>query len=508
MIVILDFGSQYTQLIARRLRELEVFCEILPFSTPLEEIQRREPTGLILSGGPSSVHAAKSPRPKKEILESGLPILGICYGMQLLVQMHGGKVAASNNREFGLAKVQLKGKDPLFTGLSKNLDVWMSHGDKALRLGNGFKVLAKTPSAPYAAIGDAKRRWYGVQFHPEVAHTPQGDKILKNFARRICGDKRRWNMKGFLNEAVKDIRRQVGNERVLLGLSGGVDSSVAAALIHKAIGKKLHCIFVDHGLLRYGDKERMNRIFKKGMGLNLKIDDASKVFYKRLKGVADPERKRKIIGRTFIEVFDKDAKRLGKVKFLAQGTLYPDVIESVSVHGPSVVIKSHHNVGGLPKRMRMKLVEPLRMLFKDEVRELGRELGLPEEVIGQHPFPGPGLAIRILGSVTPEAVKTLQKADGIMQEELRSAGWYDKIWQAFAVLLPIKSVGVMGDARTYENAVALRMVGSRDGMTAHWIHLPYDLLGRISSRIVNEVRGINRVVYDINSKPPATIEWE
>jgi len=508
MIVILDFGSQYTQLIARRLRELEVFCEILPFSTPLEEIRRREPTGLILSGGPSSVHSAKSPRPKKEILESGLPILGICYGMQLLVQMHGGKVAASKKREFGLAKVQLKGKDPLFSGLSKSLDVWMSHGDKALRLGNGFKVLAKTPSAPYAAIGDAKRRWYGVQFHPEVAHTPQGDKILKNFARRICGDKRRWNMKGFLNEAVKDIQRQVGNERVLLGLSGGVDSSVAAALIHKAIGKKLHCIFVDNGLLRYGDKERMNRIFKKGLGLNLKIDDASKLFYKRLKGVADPERKRKIIGRTFIEVFDKDAKRLGKVKFLAQGTLYPDVIESVSVHGPSVVIKSHHNVGGLPKRMRMKLVEPLRMLFKDEVRDLGRELGLPKEVIGQHPFPGPGLAIRILGSVTPEAVKTLQQADWIMQEELRAANWYDKIWQAFAVLLPIKSVGVMGDARTYENAVALRMVGSRDGMTAHWIHLPYDLLGKISSRIVNEVRGINRVVYDVNSKPPATIEWE
>ncbi|PCI37369.1 MAG: glutamine-hydrolyzing GMP synthase [Elusimicrobia bacterium] len=508
MIVILDFGSQYTQLIARRLRELEVFCEILPFSTSLEAILERKPTGLILSGGPSSVHAAKSPRPKKEILESGLPILGICYGMQLLVQMHGGKVAASKNREFGLAKVKLQGNDLLFSGLAKHLDVWMSHGDKALKLGNGFKVLAKTPSAPYAAIGDAKRRWYGVQFHPEVAHTPQGDKILKNFARRICGDKRRWNMKGFLNEAVKDIQRQVGNEHVLLGLSGGVDSSVAAALIHKAIGKKLHCIFVDHGLNRCGDKERMNRIFKKGLGLNLKLRDASKLFLTRLKGVADPERKRKIIGRTFIEVFDEDAKRLGKIKFLAQGTLYPDVIESVSVHGPSVVIKSHHNVGGLPKRMRMKLVEPLRMLFKDEVRDLGRELGLPDEVIGQHPFPGPGLAIRILGSVTPAAVKTLQQADWIMQEELRAANWYNKIWQAFAVLLPIKSVGVMGDARTYENAVALRMVGSRDGMTAHWIHLPYDLLGKISSRIVNEVRGINRVVYDINSKPPATIEWE
>ncbi|MBI5597663.1 MAG: glutamine-hydrolyzing GMP synthase [Elusimicrobia bacterium] len=507
-IVILDFGSQYTQLIARRLRELEVFCEILPGTAKLEQVLAHAPKGLILSGGPASVHAHGSPRPDPAVLESGLPMLGICYGMQLLVQLHGGRVVPAKRREYGHAKVALRGSTELFRGLPRSLDVWMSHGDGAARLGNGFKVLATTPSAPYAAIGDDRRRMYGVQFHPEVAHTPQGAKLLANFARRVCGLKARWNMRGFLDVAVADVKAKVGSERVICGLSGGVDSSVAAALIHRAVGKRLHCIFVDTGLLRHGDREKMDRVFRKGLGLDLKVVDASAMFLRRLKGVADPERKRKVIGRTFIEVFNAEASRYKDAGFLAQGTLYPDVIESVSVHGPSAVIKSHHNVGGLPKRMKLKLVEPLRMLFKDEVRELGKVLGLSDEVTQVHPFPGPGLAIRIIGAVTPEALRLAREADRIVQEEFRRSGWYDKVWQAFAVLLPVRSVGVMGDERTYENAVALRVVESRDGMTADWTRLPYDLLARISSRIVSEVRGVNRVVYDVNSKPPSTIEWE
>jgi len=508
-VLILDFGSQYTQLIARRLRELEVYAEILPYSTSIEEIRKRNPTGIVLSGGPDSVHRKGSPRPPKEIFEMGLPILGICYGMQLLVQMHGGKVVSAEKREYGHSEIELLGRNPLFEGLPSTFQAWMSHGDGANSLGNGFKIVAKSATAPYAAIADETKRLYGVQFHPEVVHTPLGAKVLENFARKICGHTARYNMKSLLEETVQRIKDQVGpTGEVVLGLSGGVDSSVAAALIHKAIGKRLHCVFVDTGLLRAGDRERVERKLGGELGIDIRTADASKLFLSRLKNVADPERKRKIIGKTFVEVFDKEAKKLKKVSFLAQGTLYPDVIESVSVHGPSVVIKSHHNVGGLPKNMKLKLVEPLRFLFKDEVRKLGREMGIPDEVLGLHPFPGPGLAIRVLGAVTPERLSVLRKADLIMREELHASGWYNKVWQAFVVLLPTKSVGVMGDERTYENTCVIRSVNSLDGMTADWSRLPHDLLQKISSRIVSEVKGINRVAYDVTSKPPATIEWE
>ncbi len=505
-LLVLDFGSQYTQLIARRLRELEVYAEIIPYSAPADEIRRRMPSGLILSGGPDSVHKKGSPRPDPAIFALELPILGICYGMQLLVALHGGKVSPSRRREYGHADLDILRPHPLFDGLPAQLPVWMSHGDGAENLGNGFQILAKTRSAPYAAIADEDKSCYGVQFHPEVAHTPQGAKLLENFARRICGLKERWTVSSMLERCLASVRETVGGGSVVLALSGGVDSSVAAAIIQKAIGKRLRCVYVDTGLQRRGDRETVRTLGRK-LGLSLKIRDARDLFHRRLAGVAAPERTRKIIGRTFIAVFEREARRSG-CGFLGQGTLYPDVIESVSVKGPSAVIKSHHNVGGLPKRMRLKLVEPLRWFFKDEVRRLGTELGLAPDILGAHPFPGPGLAIRILGAVTAERLETLRKADWIVREEIRRAGLHARLWQAFAVLLPVKSVGVMGDERSYENVLAVRAVESVDGMTADWARLPADVLQRIAGRVIGEVRGVNRVVYDISSKPPATIEWE
>ncbi len=505
-VIVLDFGSQYTQLIARRVREIGVYSEIVPFNTPIDTIRSKEPRAIILSGGPSSVYEEGAPHPDRAVLELGVPVLGICYGVQLLSYFLGGEVSPSNRREYGYAEIEKRAESPLFTGLPDSLKVWMSHGDYVSRPPAGFHITASTEAA-IGAIEDPMRQLYGIQFHPEVAHTPLGKEVLKNFLLNVCGLHADWTVGSFIENAIEQIKAQAGDGRVVCGLSGGVDSSVAAALVARAIGDRQTCIFVDNGLLRKDEFEQVLEAYRE-MNLNVVGVAAGERFLTRLAGVTDPERKRKIIGNEFIEVFQEEANKLGKVDFLVQGTLYPDVIESVSVKGPSAVIKSHHNVGGLPEKMHLKLIEPLRELFKDEVRRVGRELGLPEEIISRQPFPGPGLAVRILGEVTADRVALLQEADAIVLEEIRRADLYEKIWQSFAVLLPISTVGVMGDNRTYENAVAIRAVDSVDGMTADWVRLPYDVLQRISSRIVSEVRGINRVVYDISSKPPSTIEWE
>jgi GMP synthase (glutamine-hydrolysing) len=506
-IVVLDFGSQFTQLIARRLRELSVYSEILPFDTPLSEIERRRPVGIILSGGPTSVLEAGAPRCDPAVVSGGVPVLGICYGMQLMADILGGKVAPAPQREFGLATIAIEPGAPLFQSIPPELRVWASHGDFVKSAPEGFAVTATSANAPVAAMAAPERGLYALLFHPEVAHTDRGLDILRNYAFEICGCRGDWTMSSFVREATERIREQVGDGRVVCGLSGGVDSTVAAVLVHRAIGHRLTCIFVDNGVLRMDEAAQIRRRFER-LSLPLVFVDAARLFLDRLAGISDPEQKRKIIGATFIDVFEEEARKLGQFDFLAQGTLYPDVIESVSVVGPSHVIKSHHNVGGLPERMRFKLVEPLRLLFKDEVRAVGKELGLDDEFVWRQPFPGPGLAVRILGEVTESRLNLVRRADHIVAEEVKKAGWYRRLWQSFAVLLPVQSVGVMGDARTYEYTIAIRAVESRDGMTADWARLPHELLASISSRIVNEVKGINRVVYDISSKPPSTIEWE
>ena len=508
-ILILDFGSQFTQLIARRLRELSVYCEILPFHTAIDELRARKPVGLILSGGPKSVSEPGAPKSDPAVLQLGTPVLGICYGMQLMTDTLGGRVAPAAHREFGHALVQVSETSArLFNGVPGNLRVWASHGDYVETAPPGFRVVATSANAPVAAMENTKQALYGLLFHPEVAHTDHGLQMLRHFAFDVCGCTGDWTMASFIEESIARIRRQVGEGKVVCGLSGGVDSTVAALLIHRAIGSRLTCIFVDNGVLRHDEANQVQARFRGRMNLPLEFVDAADMFLARLEGVTDPERKRKIIGQTFIEVFEDKAKALGGFDFLAQGTLYPDVIESVSVVGPSSAIKSHHNVGGLPEHMKFTLVEPLRELFKDEVRQLGRDLGLEEEFVVRQPFPGPGLAVRILGDITEPRLAILRNADAIVVDEIRKAGFYTSLWQSFAVLLPVQSVGVMGDARTYESTIAVRAVESIDGMTADWARLPHDLLARISSRIVNEVRGVNRVVYDISSKPPSTIEWE
>jgi len=507
-ILILDFGSQVTQLIARRVREQRVYCEIHPFNMLMARIREFAPRGIILSGGPSSVYDKDAPHSDPGVFAMGIPVLGICYGMQLMTWQLGGRVERSEKREYGRASMVLDDVSDLFAGFADKTEVWMSHGDRIEEMPPGFTTIAHTEHCPAAAMKDGKRRFYGVQFHPEVVHTPRGDEMLGNFLFTACGCRPVWTMASFIETAIAEIRRKVGQGKVICALSGGVDSSVVAVLIHRAIGDQLQCVFVNNGLLRKGEAEKVENLFRTHFQINLDYVEASSRFLDKLAGVTDPERKRKIIGNEFIYLFEEEAKKLGEVDYLAQGTLYPDVIESVSTKGPSAVIKSHHNVGGLPEKMNLKLLEPVRELFKDEVRLLGRELGMPDEVIHRQPFPGPGLAIRCIGEVTDEKLEILREADAIVLEEIRKAGLYREIWQSFAVILPVKTVGVMGDARTYDYTVALRAVNSLDGMTADWVKLPYELLGSISSRISNEVKGVNRVVYDISQKPPSTIEWE